>query len=159
MHLTYSIFTWCWIFVLFFHYVLWDGESICILEIQYHFISVFFAPNSAKCKKLTFAGFTFSFCFVVLCFITQRCRMFCTSINLWIIVVILNPFTSSLLQLSPLNCWSSCLICFMGFAINWYIFPLLSLNNFYYAFFLCAIASFSRGLNKDSLCASVVTYL
>jgi len=114
MHLSYRLLD----FVTSFHCVLGDGESICFLEIQYHFTSVFFEPNSAESRKLTFASFTFSFCFVVLSPITKRFRMVCTSstslhlnsskVIFRSLLCILNPFTTSLLMLSPLNCCSRC---------------------------------------------------
>lgn len=157
MHLIYSIFTCCWILLVLFIMSYEMGKVFALLK--FSITSVFFGPSFTESKKLTFAGFTFSFWFVLLSPISKRYRIVCTSVNLYIIVVHPESF-----QHNTFNAQSSKLLqqqvpyLLYGLRHQLY-FSVVVIEQLLLCFSVCAIVSFSRGLNKDSLCASTVTYL
>lgn len=155
MHLIYGIFTCCWILLFLFITSYEMGKVFAFLK--FSVTSVLFEPSSTESKKLTFATFTFSFWFVLLSPVSKRCRIVCTSIDLYIVIVhpesfqhiTFNAQSSKLLQQQvPYLLYGLC---------HQLYFSIIVIKQLLLCF--CAIVSSSRGLNKDSLCASTMTYL
>lgn len=125
--------------------------------LKFSIISVFFKPNSTKYKKLKFASFTFSCSFVLNSPITNKCNVVFSSVNFQIVIVrpefiyhiTLNTQSTELLQQMPYLLYGLC--------PQMIHFSMIVVKLFLLCFFLCIIASFSRDLNKDSLCASRAT--
>lgn len=146
MHLNYSIFTYCWIMLLLFIVSYEMGKVFAFLKFS---ITSVFEPNSTNSKKLPFASFTFSFCFV-LSLMTKRGRMVCASVNLQIIIVHPKSFYHITLNGQSTKLLQQMSYLLSGFCHQLIDFSMIVIKQLLLCFSLCSIASFSRGLDKDS---------
>lgn len=134
MHLNYSILTRCWILLLLFIMSYEMGKVFAFLK--FSITLLLYSLNQILLNPRNWHLLVSHFPSVVLYFLPELndAEQFILQLIFTSLLCILNPFTTSLLMLNPLNRCSRWLICFMGFAISWYIFPWLSLNNFYCVF-------------------------
>lgn len=147
MHLNYSIFTCCWIVLLLFIMSYEMRKVFAFLKFSITLLLYLnqILPNPRNCHLLVS-----HFPFVVLSPMTKRGRKVCTSVNLWFIIVhpksfyhiTLNAQSTKLLQQMP--------YLLSGVCHQLMDFSMIVIKQLLLCFSFCSIASFSRGLDKDS---------